>query len=464
MQIFYKAFSVFVFCVVMGYCITISGCANIVPPSGGAKDTLAPVLVKSLPADSSVSVKPKRIVLEFDEYIQIENVQENLIVSPVMQQNPVVNHKLKTITINIKDTLEANTTYSFDFGNAIKDVNESNVFKNFTYVFSTGTTIANGTLSGNVVIANTGKTDSTLIVALHRNLNDTSVIKNKPRYYTKIDGSGNFNFKNLPNETFNVFVLENDYTKRYDDTTKMFAFLNETVTVGDSVSNIKLFAYREAEPKPITTPATSKPNAKNEDDKRLKYSANLQTALNFNDTLTLTFNRPLKSADNNKLRLTDTAYNTITDYKIIPDSNKLFVIHNWQLGATYKFIIYKDAVADSADVALTKSDTLNVIIKSERDYGSVKLRFMNIDLSRNPVLQMVSNGEIVMAEPLTANIFERKLFNPGEYEMRILWDDNKNGVWDAGNYKEKRQPEKVTRIVKPLNIRANWDNESDITL
>ena len=118
-----------------------SGCANIIPPTGGPRDTLPPVLLQATPKDSTLNFKEKRISLYFNEYIDLQNLQENLIVSPTTKNTPIVEGKLHTVTIRIKDTLDANTTYSLNFGRAIRDINEGNEFKNFTYIFSTGSTI-----------------------------------------------------------------------------------------------------------------------------------------------------------------------------------------------------------------------------------------------------------------------------------------------------------------------------------
>src|SRR5262249_55127057 len=126
------------------------GCANIFPPEGGLKDSIPPVLVKASPADSSKNFEGNRIVLTFDEFVQIQNPRENLIVSPLPKIDPQVESKLRTVTIRLKDTLEPNTTYSLNFGNAIKDINEGNTAKNFTYLFSTGTRFDSLTLSGKV--------------------------------------------------------------------------------------------------------------------------------------------------------------------------------------------------------------------------------------------------------------------------------------------------------------------------
>ncbi|HYM92676.1 MAG TPA: Ig-like domain-containing protein, partial [Chitinophagaceae bacterium] len=93
----------------------------------------------------------------FNEFIDIQNVQENLIVSPLSKSIPDVTSKLNTMTVKLKDTLEPNTTYSLNFGNAVRDYNEGNVLKNFTYVFSTGNSIDSLQLRGKVILAENGK-------------------------------------------------------------------------------------------------------------------------------------------------------------------------------------------------------------------------------------------------------------------------------------------------------------------
>src|SRR5688572_28186988 len=115
-----------------------SGCASIVPPTGGPRDSLPPVIVKLDPRDSGRLFNEKKITITFNEFVQVDEIQKNLIVNPTPKVNPVVTIKLKNVIVTIKDTLEPNTTYSLDFGNAIKDLNEGNVYRNFRYVFSTG--------------------------------------------------------------------------------------------------------------------------------------------------------------------------------------------------------------------------------------------------------------------------------------------------------------------------------------
>jgi len=453
-----------------------SGCANIIPPGGGPKDSLPPVLVASDPHDSSLNFKANKIVLTFDEYVQLDqNLSENLIVSPVPKTPPLITSKLKNVTVKIKDTLEPNTTYAINFGNAIKDVNEGTPYKNFTYVFSTGPTLDENSFSGQVFLAETGKVDSTLIVVLHNNLNDTAVEKLRPRYYAKLDGKGNFKFNFLPKGRFNAFVVPNDYNKRYDDSTKLFAFLNAPVDINDTTGSVVFYAYQEEKEKPKSSTsesATNKPKGKDkkdkdEEDKRLKFSTNLSgNEQGLLDTLQINFTRKLKTFDSSGFVLTDTNYRPIKNVFVSLDTNRTTVrIHYpWPENTPYKLVMAKTAVADSADITLSKIDTLSFITKKESDYGSIVLRFSNLNLSKNPVLQIMKGDELAESVVLTGREWRQRLIEPGEYELRVLFDENKNGKWDPGSYKKKKQPEIVQFLSKKITIRPNWDNEEDVTI
>jgi hypothetical protein len=226
----------------------IGGCANIVPPSGGPRDSIPPYAVYAKPKDSSTNIAPKEILISFNEYITSNAIQEQLIVSPNIKNNPLVDQRLNMVRIRLSDSLDANTTYSLQFGNALRDVNEGNIAQNFTYVFSTGDQIATGKLYGKVQIAETGLVDSTLIAVLHPIENDSAIYKDKPNYYTRINGQGVFEFNYLPSKDFNIYILPNDYNKRYDDSTKLFAFLNQSVRPIQNMDSIQLYAF-EATPK-----------------------------------------------------------------------------------------------------------------------------------------------------------------------------------------------------------------------
>ena len=454
--------------------LVLNSCANIIPPTGGPRDSLPPVLIKSVPADSTLNFKDNKITLTFNEYILLDNtIQQTLIMSPTPNQAPYVKGLLQNVTIRLKDSLKPNTTYSIDFGNGIKDVNENNPYKNFTYVFSTGNTIATGHLSGQVQLAQTGTHDSTLIVILHNNLNDSAIKKVKPYYYTRLDSAGRFNFRFLENGMYNVFVLPNDYTKKYDDSTKMFAFANEAVNISDSTSpaSLMLYAYNQyplGKEQSNAPEATASPAKKKTDTATsIKFITNLQQGKqDLLNNLILTFQKRLAKFDFSKISLTDTNYKPITGYTIVADSlDSVFTLkYPWKEEQYFKLLIQKDAFTDSTGKTIAKNDTLNIVTASEADYGSLRLMFSNIVINRNPVLQFVQNDKIIDSVALTQALFYRKLYKSGDYDLRILYDDDKNLTWAPGNYYLKKQPEIVIRIPHKLNVKQNWDNEVNIQL
>lgn len=441
-------------------------CANIIPPGGGPRDSIPPKLIAAFPKDSAVHVTSQNIVLSFDEYVTLQNTNENLIISPSPQNMPLVDYKLHNVTIKMRDSLEKNTTYSFDFGNAIKDVNEGNEAKNFIYVFSTGNKIDSNSYSGYVFLAETGKTDTTLIAVLHNNTADSSIYKNRPRYYTRINRKGFFNFKYLPEGKFSVYIIPNDFTKKYDDSTKTFAFLKEPILINSNKRSDTLYAYQEfkkSESKPIATANTTPKSKLSADDKRLKYSSNLESGgqQDLLQNLELIFARPLKSWDSSKIVLYDTLYKPITGYKLSLDTGKtkISLEYPWKEKQFFRLIVSKDAFLDTSGNGLSKSDTAKIITKRNAEYGSCRIRFVNLDLNAHPVMQLVIDGKIYGSYPLTSKEFVRKLFKPGEYEFRVLYDANQNGKWDPGSFRAKKQPELVKSFTKKIIIRADRDTD-----
>jgi len=443
--------------------ILFCSCANMIPPSGGDKDTLAPVLMGAFPKDSCLNFTGKKITLTFDEYVEAKDIQQNLVVNPLPKNQPVVDYKLQQVFVTLKDTLEPNTTYTINFGNAIKDVNEGNPAKNKTYTFSTGKYIDSNTISGKVIMANTGKVDSTLIAVLYTNLNDSAVLKLKPRYLEKLDGKGFFKFTNLPTAKFNLYILPNEYSKKYDDSTKPFAFLNNAIYTKDSVSNYTLFAYKEVEVEE-KKPATKQDDDKNKAPEKLKFTTSLvNNRFDVLDTaLLLSFNKKIILSNISNIQLTDTNYAAVKDYNIAIDTNKTSIIikNNFVLSSRYCLLINKDAVTDTLNNPLSKTDTIKFATLEEKDYGNIKIRCSK--KTDNVVLQFISNGKLFASLPFTQKEIYKKLFKPGEYELRVLLDENNNGLWDAGNYKQKKQPERVIALTTKLLVKANWDNEIEI--
>lgn len=443
--------------------IFISGCAQMAFPTGGDRDSLAPVLIKANPQNKTLHFTGNKITLSFDEYIELQDLQNNLVVSPWPLKTPIINSNLKTISIRLRDSLKPNTTYSIQFGNAIKDNNEGNVYHNLLYVFSTGDHIDSLTLAGQVTVAETGATDSTLLVLLYKDLDDSAVIKSKPDYIARLDNRGGFLFQYLPAGKYNVFALKDgDGGKTYNSKSELFAFLNEPVTISPNSSPVQLFASSIEKEKRGGPPATgitrkNKPTALVY---RTSIEANRQDILS---DLTLVFSTPLTQIDSNKIILSDTLFMPVPFTLKTDSTAKTVSLHTrWQPDKPYLLLIPAHVFKDSLGFTNEKADTIRFSTKREEDYAAVELRFQNLDLSLHPVLQFIVSDTVFYSAPVTSNKWKNKQFLPGTYGLRILYDANENGVWDTGNYNTKTQPERVIPLPDDLKLRANWDNERDI--
>jgi len=443
-----------------------SGCAQIGMPTGGPRDSTPPVLLNATPPNRTLHFAGDRILLTFDEYVHLQDVQKNLLVAPEPKLAPNITSKLKTVSIKIRDTLQPNTTYSFQLGDAIQDINENNPIHNFTYVFSTGSYIDSLTFAGSVILAETGKPDSTLLAVLYKNLDDSAVYKQKPTYVTRLDSAGKFHFKYLAGGVYHLYALASEGgQKMYNNPSQLFAFADSAIHISTDVQPVKLYAYsQQKNEKPVSKTAVA---PKKPAEAILKYATSIsEKTQDLLTPLTLTFPVPLKSFDSTKINLTDTLFNPIPGTTISLDTNQtqISISTNWKEDTKYKLVIEKDFATDTLGEQLLKADTISFKTKSENDYGSIKLNFTNLDKIGHPVLQFVKDKKVVDSFKLTSPTFNRKLFNPGEYELRILGDKNDNGTWDPGDYQLKKQPEIVTPIPKKINIRADWDNEIDIIL
>jgi hypothetical protein len=449
--------------------IQMGGCANIVPPSGGPRDSIPPYAVYAKPKDSTTNIAPKEILISFNEYITTNALQEQLIVSPSMKNNPLVDQRLNMVRVRLSDSLDANTTYSLQFGNALKDVNEGNIAQNFTYVFSTGDQIDTGKLYGKVRIAETGLIDSSLIAVLHPIEKDSAIFKDKPTYYTKINGKGIFEFKFLPSKDFNIYIVPNDYNKRYDDSTKFFAFLNNTVHPAKTTDSIQLYAF-EASPKKEKKLATSA-GVKNTKKQSpiLKYSINLEDKeKDILSPLTLNFETPILLNDSFLIGIADT--NLVkkegTQVRInVQNKQQIDIVFPWEADTDYKLLVPQKSIQDTLSNFLIKADTLRFKTKPESSYGTATLRINGFQQFEHPVLLLIQDQKVKFSYPITQNLLRIPLLPPGDYQLKLLMDANQNGRWDTGQFMGKKlQPEIVRNLNLILNIRSNWDNEMNLIL
>jgi len=226
-----------------------SSCAKRGTITGGLKDTLAPVLNNSFPKNYSTDFKEKSFKLSFDEYIKLKNINKQLIISPPMKKAPEVlpTTASREITVSFKDTLQPNTTYSFNFGESIEDNNEGNPYKQFKYVFSTGTYIDSLTLSGKIKDAYSKKTDNFVSVMLYDvndNFNDSIVYKQNPRYITNtLDSATVFTLENLKAGKYLLVALKDQNSNyKFDPKNEKIGFHKEYISIpNDTLYEIELF-------------------------------------------------------------------------------------------------------------------------------------------------------------------------------------------------------------------------------
>ncbi len=225
-------------------------CARRGRPTGGPKDVAPPVLLKAEPDNMTINFKETKIRLYFDELVKLEDVQEQLIVSPPLKYLPDITPQggaNKFIEITIKDTLQENTTYTLNFGQSIVDNNEGNPSSFLTYVFSTGSYIDSLEVKGAIRDAFNQKADDFVSVMLYEidtAYTDSTIFQRPPNYITNtLDSAVIFTLSNLKEGKYAMFALK-DVSKNnmFDQNTDKIAFLQDTISIPtDSTYRLDLF-------------------------------------------------------------------------------------------------------------------------------------------------------------------------------------------------------------------------------
>lgn len=201
--------------VVSSLCLLLTGCANRgIGPQGGPKDTIPPVVVKETPANGSNHFKGKKIEILFNEYLQLDNVQANLLVSPPQQVPPDVKAQGKKVVIIMQEDLIDSTTYTLDFGNAICDYTEKNPIRGYQYAFTTGDRIDSLEVYGQVVNAEDLNPVSGVLVGLHANLSDSAFSTLPFTRIARTDSLGGFGVRNLRGGQYRLYALH-DLSRDY---------------------------------------------------------------------------------------------------------------------------------------------------------------------------------------------------------------------------------------------------------
>ena len=229
--------------------LSLLSCAKRGNITGGAKDTIPPVLKMSFPKNFNTNFKGTDIKLTFDEYIKLKNLNKQLIISPPMKHEPLITptNASKYLNIKITDTLQPNTTYSFNFGQSITDNNEGNVLNQFKYVFSTGSYIDSLSIGGTVKDSYNKDVESFVTVMLYDvndKFNDSLVYKENPRYITNtLDSLKTFKLENLKaGKYFLVAMKDYNSNNKFNPNKDKIAFRKQFITIpNDTLFELKLF-------------------------------------------------------------------------------------------------------------------------------------------------------------------------------------------------------------------------------
>ncbi|WP_086475769.1 MULTISPECIES: Ig-like domain-containing protein [Arenibacter] len=225
-------------------------CARRGAPSGGPKDVTPPKLIKAEPSNMTTNFKGDKIRLYFDEYIKLNELEKQLIISPPLKYTPLITPQgspRKYVEIILKDTLKENTTYTFNFGQSIVDNNEGNPSSYLTYVFSTGDYIDSLTVSGVVLDGFNKKADNFISVMLYEldsTYTDSTIYKRPPNYITNtLDSTTIFHLKNLKEGKYALFGLKDEAKNNvFDQKTDKIAFIKDTISLPtDSIYVLTLF-------------------------------------------------------------------------------------------------------------------------------------------------------------------------------------------------------------------------------
>ncbi|MCC9017458.1 Ig-like domain-containing protein [Flavobacterium lipolyticum] len=518
-------------------------CAKRGSITGGLKDTLAPVLKYSSPKNFSTNFKGNEIILGFDEYVKLKNLNKQLIISPPMKHEPLIlpTTASKVITIKIKDTLQPNTTYSFNFGQSIADNNEGNSINQFKYVFSTGSSIDSLSISGQIKDAYEKNVDNFVSVMLYE-VNDTYkdslIYKQSPRYITNtLDSLRTFKLENLKAGKYLLMALKDKgNNNRYNPKDDKIGFIKHYITVpNDTVFELELFKevlpFKAVKPvqasgnrlylpyegkqnfklskpkvvlkhgnetmetivtafpkkdslqiwyKPLKAKADSlavevskekynkRFSVKIKDQKKdtLNITAVQNGTINFRDRFTLESATPLVKFDKSKIRLVNkdsTAVDFTTEYDEF--EQKLYVDFKKEPVEKYSITFFPGALTDFYEKS---NDTLAIKLstKEPADYGNLVLNLKNV--KRFPIIVEATNakGDVVYASDYSEGKtkMEFNLLVPDKFTIRIIYDDNKNRIYDSGDFLNKKYAEEVFYYQTAVDVRTNWDVDQAIDL
>jgi uncharacterized protein (DUF2141 family) len=507
--------------------LTIFGCAQFVPPTGGPTDKTAPKLLSSDPVSKTKNFKGRTISLEFNEYVDITALKQELLIVPDPNSLYSIKQKDKNIILVFDKNFADSTTYTLNFRNAIKDLSERNPTKNLKLVFSTGSEIDSLKLNGTIIDLHTKQPVLDALVGLYKQ--DTVPLnKKKPNYFIKTDSSGKYEFENIKADKYFLMAFtDKNLNLIYDQKNENIGFIKDSINLNQNIvidtleiypanytkNRIKKNISRETEfiiqlDKPIK-------DAKiNLNDSSLVYSFDklnlnifklsptktdttkaqliLTDSLNISDTISqkIYFATPSKSKrkiqsfslntsiKNGQELIKNLKYNFTFQYPITRfDSSK--VIFKTDTLQSEK-PLFKWITQNNLEVSLTtKAKQQTEIIFPSNIFQNFRGDTNTLFILKNPILaqndlgtmqgntitdkgtkiaQLINEDSGLITDTQTfTNKFTFKNIIPGSYNVKVIFDDNNNGIWDPGNIKTLTPPEKVLITKESIRVRANFE-------
>ena len=224
----------------------LASCATVVSPSGGPKDVQPPQVVESAPENFSINFASKKIEITFDEFVKLQKIGVNLIISPPLEERPTFMVKGKSLIIKLEEELLPSTTYNFNLGNSIVDITENNAIPNFQYVFSTGTYIDSLQVSGKVEDEFERKPEDKVIVILYKcdelENCDSLPYNSKPRYFTRTDATGTFTIKTIKHGRYKMTALvDKNQNFVFDLPNERVGFISELIDPAPAYRSLTTF-------------------------------------------------------------------------------------------------------------------------------------------------------------------------------------------------------------------------------
>ncbi len=409
------------------FLLLFSSCAQIVAPSGGPPDKKPPFARKYFPDSAATHFHSKSVEIQFDEYIQLKDLNNQLVISPPMEKLPEIRVRNKSLVINFREPLKDSTTYTINMGNAIQDIHEGNAIPNFRYVFSTGGYVDSLSVSGLVRNALTLTPEKGVLVMLYKNLQDSVPYKEVPSYFGKSDDNGLYKISNVKPGTYKTFALR-DANNNYK--------INPGEMMGFTVEFLKL--HRKD---------TLNFSLFKEDADKQKLIKAYQAA---HGKIILVFNKPIE-----KLKLKPLNFSIGDVQKAIVETNAtgdtaIFWFTSPKTDSLILQVSDKDRIYDTLRyklitrakmISLNKGETPKLYVKINA--GRDRLLDLNSPLRfefGNPVLE--SNPDLLAKLILRKDTAKRNLFSGGKFqqteEQRAqrfqTWTDTSGSIKENSSY------------------------------